>query len=1461
MTESNRSLKAETVRLTKRDFTKSEIFVEFSFGPSSLEKKHFSLSVDPNVDVRTGVKQPIAEYTGIPLDEIHIYYRKREFDDSKSLSFYGLLGGGFFIMCHHKPAATATDAAEVNFRRRPPSHDTAKKKISITINDKGTGKRHKISISPSETVEDIKKQVEKEAGVPASKQQLSLGDKEINNPSQSAKEYGIRDGSILDLEPRPIAITVKTPSGKVIKLQVQPSDTTSDIKDQIERETGLKVPQQILKFQGQELPNGKSLESAGVKDGAELVVEIPKIHILVNDRKNEKKIKLMVDPADSITQIKKQLEKESGIPVSKQKLTMNGQEFQNPNRSSADCGIRGGSVLDLEPKPINITVRSYDGKISRLQVNLSDKASDIKARVEKETGIKIPQQILKFQGKEMLNGKSLEAAGVKDESELVVEVAKVAVTVNTSSGKMIQIMVDPTDTISGIKQQLEKESGIPSNQQKLSMNGKELSNPNQSADECGIRDGSVLYLEPKPINITVRLPSGKTLKLQVKPDDKVSDIKARVETETGLKVSQQLLKYLGQEMPNGKSLEAAGVKDGSELVVEVAKIAVTVNTSSSKMIQIMVDPTDTISGIKKQLEKESGIPINQQKLSMNGKELCNPNQSADACGIRDGSVLYLECKPINITIRLPSGKTLKLQVKPDDKVSDIKARVEKETGLKVSQQLLKYLGQEMPNGKSLEAAGVKDGSELVVEVAKIAVTVNTSSGKMTQIMVDPTDTISGIKQQLEKESGIPINQQKLSMNGKELCNPNQSADACGIRDGSVLYLECKPINITIRLPSGKTLKLQVKPDDKVSDIKARVEKETGLKVSQQLLKYLGQEMPNGKSLEAAGVKDGSELVVEVAKIAVTVNTSSGKMIQIMVDPTDTISGIKQQLEKESGIPINQQKLSMNGKELCNPNQSADACGIRDGSVLYLEPKPINITVRLPSGKTLKLQVNLSDKASDIKARVEKETGIKIPQQILKFHGKEMPNGKSLEAAGVKDESELVVEVAKVAVTVNTSSGKMIQIMVDPTDTISGIKQQLEKESGIPINQQKLSMNGKELSNPNQSADACGIRDGSVLYLEPKPINITVRLPSGKTLKLQVKPDDKVSDIKARVETETGLKVSQQLLKYLGQEMPNGKSLEAAGVKDGSELVVEVAKIAVTVNTSSRKRIQIMVDPTDTISGIKKQLEKESGIPSNQQKLSMNGKELCNPNQSADACGIRDGSVLYLERKPINITIRLPSGKTLKLQVKPDDKVSDIKARIEKETGLKASEQLLKFHGKEIPNMRSMEAMGVQEESELTVEALKTPNRTASPSRPKEPLVEAKKPITTSDVFVALTIPGVNSNPSANDYSLLAEKTKMFYALQLRKKHGSAFQDIVVLVKNSFHGSDKPNKNYNIYIEWEIKARFDESAKEAIPDRNGLIRSLVQVDLLDYLKNYVRSLSGTPFAGATGMFTEQVNRKS
>ena len=82
---------------------------------------------------------------------------------------------------------------------------------------------------------------------------------------------------------------------------------------------------------------------------------------------------------------------------------------------------------------------------------------------------------------------------------------------------------------------------------------------------------------------------------------------------------RQLLTHEGKELPNEETVKEMNICDGAPLKVSVFQVPVTVNAMDGKKIPIMVDPTDMLSDIKKQLEHESQrdatfpTPLSRQK--------------------------------------------------------------------------------------------------------------------------------------------------------------------------------------------------------------------------------------------------------------------------------------------------------------------------------------------------------------------------------------------------------------------------------------------------------------------------------------------------------------------------------------------------------------------------------------------------------------------------------------------------------------------------------------------------------------------------------------------------------------------------------------------------------------------------------------------------------------------------------
>jgi hypothetical protein len=117
-------------------------------------------------------------------------------------------------------------------------------------------------------------------------------------------------------EPETICVTieiiVEKSDAKIITLELELTETIGSIKDTIANDCQIEPDKQILKFNEDILDsNDQTLEGLGIPDGSRLTVERMKIQITVNTF-DGKKIEVMVDPTAYLSDIKKQLEGESG---------------------------------------------------------------------------------------------------------------------------------------------------------------------------------------------------------------------------------------------------------------------------------------------------------------------------------------------------------------------------------------------------------------------------------------------------------------------------------------------------------------------------------------------------------------------------------------------------------------------------------------------------------------------------------------------------------------------------------------------------------------------------------------------------------------------------------------------------------------------------------------------------------------------------------------------------------------------------------------------------------------------------------------------------------------------------------------------------------------------------------------------------------------------------------------------
>jgi ubiquitin C len=233
-----------------------------------------------------------------------------------------------------------------------------------------------------------------------------------------------------------------------------------------------------------------------------------------------------------------------------------------------------------------------------------------------------------------------------------------------------------------------------------------------------------------------------------------------------------------------------------------------------------------------------------------------------------------------------------------------------------------------------------------------------------------------------------------------------------------------------------------------------------------------------------------------------VKTPDGTILTLHVTPGDRVGDVKELVQNQTGIPIEEQCLLYGEKEL-NNDPTLSEYYIEHNSTIYLEGMKINIA--LPDGSTISFDVKPRDTVSDIKKGVKYATGISVEEHWLLFDGKEIDDNPTLSDYRIKHGSTLQLEPMKISI--HTLDGKTIQFDVKPTDTIRAVKQRENEKEG-----QRLLFNGTELEDGPTLADY-GIKHASTLDLEPTKIN--VQTLDGRIIPVIVKPSDTMGEIKKR----------------------------------------------------------------------------------------------------------------------------------------------------------------------------------------------------------------------------------------------------------------------------------------------------------------------------------------------------------
>ena len=375
------------------------------------------------------------------------------------------------------------------------------------------------------------------------------------------------------------------------------------------------------------------------------------------------------------------------------------------------------------------------------------------------------------------------------------------------------------------------------------------------------------------------------------------------------------------------------------------------------------------------------------------------------------------------------------------------------------------------------------------------------------------------------------------------------------------YEQVPPLEIFVQVMNQDIITLEVDSSDTIGNLKEKIKDKKGFPAEEQLLFFQSKtQLKDDRTVCDYNIQNKStvKLSLQIYRLEVTILTEGRRPVTLEVNATDSILELKREIQDVTGVPLKKQCLSFAGIELEN-ERTIFAYNIQNKSSINLVVKIKVYLVTPLSQEKMTLVLKPKDNIGSIKDKIYAQTKIPSHRQVLKFNDEELDDVHTLKYYNIESKSKLFLYEA-IKIFVEMLNGTVVTLKLCKSNTIEDVKVRLNLREDIPWDMQRLSFRGKPLRDSDSLSDL-NIQNESILrYLVM--IRIHVKMPNGYEISADVNLDDKIRNVRDRIQSKGGIPPNQHcFLIYNEEKLVNTCTLRHYKLRNGS--ILSLVKSGVT----------------------------------------------------------------------------------------------------------------------------------------------------------------------------------------------------------------------------------------------------------------------------------------------------------